>query len=64
VVVAKSHHTPYEGIFEKNDLFGLLFGVPAAVGLMIGLEYAPLHFLAWWGRALPRTGFFTYFSTT
>lgn len=54
----KSHHTPYEGIFEKNDLFGLLFGVPAAVGLMIGLEYASLRFLAWVGAGITAYGVF------
>lgn len=54
----KSHHAPYDGVFEKNDLFGLVFSVPAVVCLMIGLEYESLNFLAWIGAGITAYGIF------
>jgi len=52
----KSHHTPYEGVFEKNDRFGLLFGIPPTICLMIGLEYESWRFLAWMGAGVTAYG--------
>ncbi len=54
----KSHHAPYDGILEKNDLFGLVFSIPAAVCLIYGLEYDHLQFLAWIGAGITAYGIF------
>jgi beta-carotene 3-hydroxylase len=54
----KSHHHPYEGVFEKNDLFGLVFSIPAAILMMIGGEYASLRFLLWIGVGITAYGVF------
>ncbi len=54
----KSHHHPYDGVFEKNDLFGLVFSIPAAICLMIGLEYDSLRYLAWIGAGITAYGIF------
>lgn len=35
----KSHHAPYAGVFEKNDLFGLVFSLPAAATMYYGLSH-------------------------
>ncbi|SFC05836.1 beta-carotene 3-hydroxylase [Flexibacter flexilis DSM 6793] len=35
----KSHHHPYEGVFERNDLFSVVFSLPAIVCIVVGLEY-------------------------
>lgn len=41
----RSHHEPHDGILEKNDLFALIFALPA-----IGLIAMGLHVWSW---ALP-----------
>ena len=35
----KSHHHPYEGVLEKNDLFGIVFSLPAMATMAIGLAW-------------------------
>ncbi|WP_314033684.1 sterol desaturase family protein [Xanthocytophaga flava] len=54
----KSHHAPYAGTFEKNDLFGLVFSVPAAASIMAGIEFAELRFLLWVGMGITAYGIF------
>lgn len=54
----KSHHHPYQGVLEKNDLFGLVFSIPAALCLKIGLDIPELHFLAWIGVGITGYGIF------
>ncbi|MCU0355118.1 MAG: sterol desaturase family protein [Cytophagales bacterium] len=54
----KSHHAPYAGVLEKNDLFGLVFSVPAAVCIMAGIEYADVRFLLWVGIGITAYGVF------
>ncbi|WP_374274645.1 sterol desaturase family protein [Brevundimonas sp.] len=34
----KSHHEPRDGLLEKNDLFALVFALPAIVLIAIGLH--------------------------
>lgn len=54
----KSHHHPYDGIFEKNDLFGLVFSLPAIATIMIGLEIDQLRFLFYVGLGISGYGIF------
>ncbi len=54
----KSHHSPYTGTFEKNDLFGLVFSVPAAAFIMAGVEFTSLRFLLWVGIGITAYGIF------
>lgn len=35
----KSHHHPYDGFFEKNDLFSIVFSIPSISLFVIGLMY-------------------------
>lgn len=37
----KSHHEPRHGLFEKNDLFALVFAVPSAGFIMAGTTSVP-----------------------
>lgn len=39
----EDHHRPYTGIFEKNDLFGVVFSTPAIAFMMLGLHYRETH---------------------
>ena len=54
----KSHHAPYDGVLEKNDLFGLVFSLPAIVLIMAGIEYSGLRFLLWVGIGVTAYGVF------
>lgn len=43
--IHKDHHRKeVEGIFEKNDLFFLIFSIPGIIGLLIGVAFEPLRF--------------------
>ncbi|QHT66523.1 beta-carotene hydroxylase [Rhodocytophaga rosea] len=44
----KSHHSPNEGIFERNDLFAVLFSIPAVGSMMIGLTYREEWYWLFW----------------
>lgn len=35
-----SHHEPYKGFFEKNDLFAVVFSIPAMLAIMGGLYFS------------------------
>jgi beta-carotene 3-hydroxylase len=52
----KSHHHPHEGILERNDLFGILFAIPAAATIYIGAEYPAYHWLLWIGIGITLYG--------
>lgn len=54
----KSHHAPYAGVLEKNDLFGLVFSIPAMACIMIGIHYNTWHFLLWVGIGITAYGIF------
>jgi len=55
-----SHHTPRKGIFEKNDLFAVIFGVPAVLTVVIGSEVAALEFLFYIGLGISAYGLFYF----
>jgi beta-carotene 3-hydroxylase len=54
----KSHHAPYEGIFERNDLFAIVFSLPAILCIVIGLEVEGLGILFWIGIGITGYGIF------
>jgi beta-carotene 3-hydroxylase len=39
----RSHHEPRQGLFELNDLFGVIFALPAILFVWLGL-----HANTWW----------------
>lgn len=41
----QDHHKPYDGFFEKNDLFALVFSLPAMIFIMAGLQFQNQGFL-------------------
>ena len=54
----KSHHAPYNGVFERNDLFGIVFSLPAIVCIIAGLEIPGLYFLFPIGLGITGYGIF------
>lgn len=40
----RSHHEPHDGIFEKNDLYALLFSGVAIILFLVGSLWAPSFF--------------------
>jgi beta-carotene 3-hydroxylase len=54
----KSHHHPYDGVLEKNDLFAIVFSLPAVACMVAGLSYVPLYFLFWIGCGITGYGVF------
>lgn len=54
----KSHHAPYDGVFEKNDLFAVVFSLPAIATIVVGLEVPELNFLFWLGLGITGYGIF------
>lgn len=54
----KSHHAPYDGVFERNDLFAVVFSAPAIATIVAGLEIPGLDFLFWIGLGITGYGIF------
>ena len=54
----KSHHHPYDGVFEKNDLFGFVFSLPAIVTMVVGLSFPEWNWLFWVGCGITGYGIF------
>jgi beta-carotene 3-hydroxylase len=53
----KSHHSHNEGIFERNDLFAVLFSIPAVGSMVAGLTYrAEWYWLLWVGVGISLYG--------
>ena len=38
----RSHHRPREGVFERNDLFAVVFATPAILSIYLGVHGVPL----------------------
>jgi beta-carotene 3-hydroxylase len=36
----KSHHHPYDGFFEKNDLFSIVFSIPSITLFVCGMVFS------------------------
>ncbi|MCB0738905.1 MAG: sterol desaturase family protein [Bacteroidetes bacterium] len=53
----KSHHRPHKGFFEKNDLFSVVFSIPAMALTMYGFyDYQNLWYLAYTGIGITLYG--------
>ncbi|MES2386601.1 MAG: sterol desaturase family protein [Bacteroidota bacterium] len=56
----KSHHHPYNGILEKNDLFSLVFSIPAIACFWAGYKFPHLAWLTWLGAGITGYGIFYF----
>ncbi|MEH0157846.1 beta-carotene hydroxylase [Limibacter armeniacum] len=54
----KSHHTYHNDTFEKNDLFGFVFSIPAIITIVVGSEIESLWFLMYIGFGITAYGIF------
>lgn len=54
----KSHHSPRHGVFERNDLFAIVFSVPSILCVVIGFEVPTMAFLKWIGFGILAYGIF------
>lgn len=54
----KSHHHPYQGVLEKNDLFAVVFSIPAVATIFIGLTFTFMYWLFWVGLGITGYGIF------
>lgn len=52
----KSHHIPHNNTLEKNDLFAVIFSLPAIVFIIVGAEVEKLAFLFWMGLGISLYG--------
>lgn len=55
-----SHHTTRKGIFEKNDLFAVVFSAPAIATIVIGAEMPQVGFLFYIGLGISAYGLFYF----
>lgn len=56
----KSHHDTREGVLEKNDLFAVVFSVPALACIFIGGAYFNLWYVEWIGYGITGYGVFYF----
>lgn len=54
----ESHHHHTDGFFEKNDWFAVVFSVPSAISIMVGMNVDFLWFLVWMGYGIAAYGAF------
>jgi beta-carotene 3-hydroxylase len=54
----KDHHDHKRTRFEKNDLFGVVFSIPAALGIILGTQFPDLRFLLPVGIGITGYGIF------
>jgi len=54
----KSHHTHRKGLFEKNDLFAVVFSIPAIILIITGSLFPSVHFLMYFGIGITAYGIF------
>lgn len=54
----ESHHKVHKGFLEKNDLFAVVFSLPAVLCIVIGLEYPVVGFLFYIGCGITAYGIF------
>lgn len=48
----KSHHVPHDHALERNDLFVLLFSIPAVLGFVIGTQVPGWEFMSYVGAGV------------
>ena len=51
----KDHHVGVAGIFERNDVFFLIFAIPSWLGIMLGMIYDN-YFFVWFGYGIATYG--------
>jgi len=56
----RSHHKHHNHALERNDLFALVFSLPAVATIVIGSEVAPLWFLLPIGLGITSYGLFYF----
>ena len=54
----RSHHTIRKGLFEKNDLFAIVFSLPAIVCIVTGSLFSQVGFLMYIGFGITGYGIF------
>ncbi len=54
----QDHHTVHQKTFEKNDLFAVVFSIPAIVMIVIGSEFPEVKFLLYLGIGITCYGIF------
>ena len=52
----KDHHVPEEGVFERNDIFFLIYAIPSWLCIMLGIMYQA-YFAVWIGFGIAAYGF-------
>jgi beta-carotene 3-hydroxylase len=53
-----SHHTHRKGFFEKNDLFAVVFSIPAIILIITGSLFPSVHLLMYVGFGITAYGIF------
>ncbi|MGF1635597.1 MAG: beta-carotene hydroxylase [Cyclobacteriaceae bacterium] len=56
----KSHHTAHDHVFEKNDLFALVFSIPSVLLIVLGSEYPAFRFIMFIGFGILAYGIFYF----
>ncbi len=56
----ESHHKPRHGAFEKNDLFSVVFALPAIAFTLTGSIFHEYEFLKWVGIGITCYGIFYF----
>ncbi len=55
----KSHHEARHGVFEKNDLYAVVFALPSIALIYFGTEYG--HWMLWVGVGMTAYGMLYFF---
>lgn len=56
----ESHHLPHKSALEKNDLFAIVFSLPAMACIVVGSVYPTVGFLKWIGIGITCYGLFYF----
>ncbi len=54
----RSHHKVHNHLFEKNDLFAVVFSIPSILLIVLGYEIESLHILRYFGFGVLAYGIF------
>ncbi|MBR9999324.1 MAG: sterol desaturase family protein [Cyclobacteriaceae bacterium] len=54
----RSHHTHRKGVLEKNDLFAVVFSIPAIILIITGSLFPSVHLLMYVGFGITAYGVF------
>ena len=56
----QSHHVHHKNLFEKNDLFSVVFGCFSTLVIVVGLELPEFWYLFWIGLGVTLYGIFYF----